>query len=97
MVPFQPLKISFCNNIVWSTVSKALEKSRKIPTTQSPFSSASDILSIKTINAMWVDFPFWNPNWYLYNKLLSLIYFKSLLYISLSMTFEKTGNTETGL
>ena len=87
----------FCNNVIWSTVSKAFEKSRKIPITQSPFSNASDILAINMTKAMWVDLPIWNPNRYFYYKSLSLMNFKSRFYMSLSMIFEKMGSTDTGL
>ena len=50
-IPHIPYLSIFCNKILWSTVSKALEKSKNTPTTLSPWSKASIILYTNIIIA----------------------------------------------
>ena len=92
-----PYLFNFVSNILWSTLSKALDKSKNMSIAHYQRSSASVILSSNDIKARWVDFPFWNPNWYSYSNLLLVIKTIKRLYTSLSNNLEKTGSTETGL
>ena len=55
------------------------------------------ILSISIVKAMYVEWPFLNPNWELDKMLFLVTYLVILMYISLSNIFENTGSTEMGL
>ena len=78
-------------------VSKALDKSKKIPMVNFFSSKALEILSTRPMRAKAVDRFLRNPNYLSVSKLLHIKNDISLLYISFSRIFEKTGNTDMGL
>ena len=67
--PLMPKCSSLCNNISWSTVSKALVKSTKILIKYFPSSRYIVIVSVNSTNARVVEYSLRNPYWYL-NKIL---------------------------
>ena len=74
---------------------KCLRKSRKIPTIHSPLFRASVILSTSSSSVIYVDFPLWKPNWFLYNRSLLVTNMESLFHMSLSISLKSTGSIQT--
>ena len=103
------IKSSFFNDIQWSTVSKAFEKSKKIPTTYFLLSKDSITLSMNDINAIYDEWDFLNPNWSeskmwcLSKKLINLlyIYYIFIIYIfsqrplTVNIRFTQVYNCQT--
>ena len=91
-----PMHPIFLRSISWSIVSKAFCKSINIKPVYFPDSKPLFILSVNNVKQEFVEYYFWNPDWYLY-KILFL--FKKILvwfWITFSITFETSGKSETG-